>query len=308
MRKKILLILSSIIVLSGVGLIVSTLYVHTTYVNKMDNLLESHVVYNASSSDVTTEPEATTSNDLMTSIEVVEEDQKIKEIKKGTPIVEIPSLNIKVPVVNGTSSESLRVGAGKFENSVDMGDVGNFCIAGHSSTIYNCIFNNLESIKLLDAINCYNEEGKLFTYYVVDTFKTVPENYGVTLSTSEKTMTIVTCTENGTMRFIVSAKLMSDDELHDYKVSLQQSLVADAKNIANSMSDIDILSFIRKRDDISKIPYIVKFIGVEDTKPFFTNYIVSKDKLKVNKHSLDVNFNQSIGFNLNEILMEVKKI
>ena len=129
----------------------------------------------------------------------------------------------------------------------------------------------------------------------------------VTLSSNEKMMTIVTCTDNGTRRFIVSAMLMTDDELYDYKMNLKQNLVNQASSIMEDSSQVDLLSYIKSKHHISKIPYRVKYVGVEDTKPFFTNYVLSEDKLKVNEHSLDVVFNQAIGFDFNKVLTEVSK-
>lgn len=302
MRKRFIKVFGVVIFVSGVVLITCTLYIHYKYSNKMNDLLKNSVIYEA---DVTKPSEKPNAQDF--SIEVMNENQKAKKIINGTPVIRIPSLNIKVPVVRGTSPESLRLGAGKFDNSVDMGEKGNFCVAGHSSTIYNCIFNDLERIKLLDVIECYNEKGVCFKYYVVNTFKTSPEDYSVTLSSNEKMMTIVTCTDKGVRRFIVSAMLMTDDELYAYKMSLKQNLVNQASSVMKDSSQVDLLSYIKSKQHISKIPYRVKYVGVEDTKPFFTNYVLFEDKLKVNEHNLDVVFNQSVGFDFSKILMEVSK-
>lgn len=306
MRKRFIKVLGVVIIASGIALITYTLYTHYKYSNKMNDLLENSVIYEADVTRPSEKPNSTSSTQDF-AIEVMNEDQKVKKITNGTPVIRIPSLNIKVPVVDGTSSESLRLGAGKFDNSVNMGEKGNFCVAGHSSTIYNCIFNDLEKIKLLDVIECYNSKGVCFKYYVINTFKTNPENYGVTLSSNEKMMTIVTCTDNGTRRFIVSAMLMTDDELYDYKMNLKQNLVKQASSILEDSSKVDLLSYIKSKQHISKIPYRVKYVGVEDAKPFFTNYVLSEDKLKVNEHNLDIVFNQAIGFDFNKALTEVSK-
>lgn len=64
---------------------------------------------------------------------------------------EIPRLNIKVPVLEGTSSKQLQVSAGHFEDTGALGK-GNFCICGHNSTIYAEIFNDLDQIQI--AMRC----------------------------------------------------------------------------------------------------------------------------------------------------------
>jgi len=58
---------------------------------------------------------------------------------------EIPRLNIKVPVLEGTDSKALQVSAGHFEGTGALGE-GNYCIAGHNSTIYAEIFNDLDQL------------------------------------------------------------------------------------------------------------------------------------------------------------------
>jgi sortase A len=47
---------------------------------------------------------------------------------------EIPRLNIKVPVLEGTDSKALQVSAGHFEGTGALGK-GNYCIAGNNCTI-----------------------------------------------------------------------------------------------------------------------------------------------------------------------------
>lgn len=61
-------------------------------------------------------------------------------------ILEIPDLNIKVPVMDGTDKETLSVAAGHFPDTGEVGS-GNYCIAGHNSTIYAEIFNDLDEIE-----------------------------------------------------------------------------------------------------------------------------------------------------------------
>lgn len=49
-------------------------------------------------------------------------------------ILEIPDLNIKVSVMDGTDQKTLSVAAGHFPDTREVG-LGNYCIAGHNSTI-----------------------------------------------------------------------------------------------------------------------------------------------------------------------------
>lgn len=305
MKRHILRSSGVLFLCAGIVVIIITLSLHDSYKSKMDDLLKNRVVVNKNEDgnsirDGTGDLVESTLEDF--SIEGIEEDQVIGEITKGTPIISIPKLNITVPVINGTDAYSLKLGAGKFEHSVDMGEVGNFAVAGHSSTIYNCIFNNLESIKLLDVIECYNEDGVLFKYYVTDTFKVDPDNVAVTYSSTDTRMTIVTCTDNGVRRFIVSAKLMSDEELDSYKKNLRTSLVNDVIALSDKSLVLDISSYIADNISLTKIPYVINYCNSVEIKPFFTNYILYKDKLNTNKHELDTIFNQTLGFDFKYFL------
>lgn len=311
MKRLIVKFIGIICIIAGLVVVSITLYLHLDYESKMKELLNNRVILSdsqTSTSEQSMNNSVTIESDIEDfAIEELTEDQRIAEIKRGTPVIDIKSLNITVPVVNGTDKYSLKLGAGKFDHSVNMGEVGNFAVAGHSSTIYNCIFNNLESIQLLDEIDCYNEQGVLFKYYVIDKFKTTPDNIGVTFSSSQSTMTIVTCTDNGVNRFVVSAKLMSDDEISRYKRNLKQIIIERVINISDSYSNVDILSYLNSNTFFSKIPYRIKYCKVDDVDTFFSNYTVFKDKLKVKKHDLDMVFNHIIGVDFSTILMEVSK-
>lgn len=278
MKKKILIAFGLVLVVGGVALSGITLYVHNKYEIEMKKLLDSKVItVNTSDGDSVSTSDDSSLVDF--TIEAVGEDQIIGEIDEGTPTISIPSLDITVPVVEGTDKQSLKLGAGKFDNSVNMGEQGNFAVAGHSSTIYNCIFNNLENIRLLDKIICTDEKGESYTYYVTDLFKTDPTNIGVVASSTDSLMTIVTCTEGGTRRFIVRATLMSDSELEDYKRDLKQTLVERAIIIADKYSDIDIDTYILTNVKATKIPYRINYCNFEEIDSFFKNYVINDEMI-----------------------------
>lgn len=289
-RKSILDFLGVFFIVSGLIVIIIVYYLSYSSKSQTDTLISNGVVYKKDNS-IDLELHDEISN---LSIEGLDSDQEISEIKDGTPVIEIPSLDIFTPVIDGTDSVSLRYGAGKFEESVDMGEVGNFCVAGHSSSIYNCIFNDLDKIRTLSKINCYNSSGKCFTYYVIDKFVTEPEDLSVLDSSNEKIMTIVTCAENGTKRLIVVAKMFSKSELSKYKNSLRSDLVYEAVDLAGEYTDICIDNYLRY-NSIGKVPYNVHFNFGKDMKSCFYNFIVSKFLLKKSYNDF-ITFNQSVGF------------
>lgn len=132
-----------------------------------------------------------------------------QKLLKECVILEIPNLNIKVPVMDGTDKETLSVAAGHFEGTGSVGK-GNYCIAGHNSTIYAEIFNEMKHIEIgmeMDLID--NDENRTkYTYIVTKNFIVDPNETWVLEDFGDDRVTIVTCTDDGTQRQIVVGMLM----------------------------------------------------------------------------------------------------
>lgn len=170
------------------------------------------------------------------------------EVSKGVSQINIPKLKIKAPIVEGTDSYSLSVSAGHFANTAKMGKKGNYCIAGHSSSIYNCIFNDIHNIKLLEPMYLTNSVGKTFTYYVTDKFIVEPTQMEVLKQdTSDKICTIITCTDNGARRLIIRGQILSKKKLEELRN--QMGLNID-KDYLEKLDEIGYLQFdYRMTDD-----------------------------------------------------------
>lgn len=116
-------------------------------------------------------------------------------------ILTLERLNIKVAVSEGTDRDVLRVSAGHFSGT-DMPGSGNFAIAGHSSRIYTCLFNEMHKAVVGDVIHVKTRAGT--RHYVVSELLTVePEEVDVIGHTNESVLTIVTCTNDGAERLII---------------------------------------------------------------------------------------------------------
>lgn len=117
---------------------------------------------------------------------------------------EIPRLNIKVPVLEGTDSKALQVSAGHFEGTGTLGK-GNYCIAGHNSTMYAEIFNDLDQIQIGDEMYLVDTEDNHTCYlYIVTEYKTVePNDTWVLNDFDDNRLTVISCTDDGTQRQVV---------------------------------------------------------------------------------------------------------
>lgn len=116
-------------------------------------------------------------------------------------VLSLERLGIKVAISEGTTKEKLRVSAGHFSDT-DMPGEGNFAIAGHSSRIYTCLFNDLHKAVVGDELVVEAENGR--HVYIISNMETVdPENVHTIEHQNESIITIVTCINDGAQRLII---------------------------------------------------------------------------------------------------------
>ena len=134
---------------------------------------------------------------------------QLQKLLEENVVVEIPALDIKAPVLEGTDQAVLRKGAGHFPGTGDVGS-GNYCIAGHSSTIYKEFFNNLKNITPGTEIYLYDKQKKRYTYLYSESCIVDPEEVWVLNETPDDRITIITCTDTGEQRLVVVGKRKDD--------------------------------------------------------------------------------------------------
>ena len=122
--------------------------------------------------------------------------------------LKIPSLNVDVVVVEGTTVSALRAGAGHYRDSPLPCELGNVAIAGHRTT-YGKPFNQIDLMKPGDTIILETPVGSC-TYSVnKDPFIVEPTDFSVVAPTSTGTLTLTTChpKNSAAQRLIVQADL-----------------------------------------------------------------------------------------------------
>ena len=140
----------------------------------------------------------------------ISRERYLKKLLNDHVNFEIPSLNIKVPVLEGTDSKSLQVSAGHFEGTGLPGH-GNNCIAGHNSTIYAEIFNALDRIQIGDEMYLIDNDEKRtrYTYIVAEYHVVAPQSVEVLDDYGDDRLTIISCTDDGKQRQVVVGILES---------------------------------------------------------------------------------------------------
>ena len=129
-----------------------------------------------------------------------------QKLLKECIVFEIPELHIKAPVLEGTDNEVLSVAAGHFPDTGAVGK-GNYCLAGHSSTIYACIFDNLKNAESGMSMYLYDTNENCWTYTITESFIINPNDTWVLDDFGDDRMTVITCTDDGTQRQVVVGSL-----------------------------------------------------------------------------------------------------
>jgi sortase A len=136
----------------------------------------------------------------------------MRKLLKENIVFEVPSLDIKVPVLEGTDLESLQVSAGHFEGTGSLGH-GNYCIAGHNSTIYAEVFNDIDQIQIGDEMYLIDtDESRTCYTYVVTEYNIVDPNAVEVLNDyGDDRLTVISCTDDGAYRQVIVGILKDTD-------------------------------------------------------------------------------------------------
>ncbi len=139
-------------------------------------------------------------------------------LQQGRPLtrIVIPALGVDTLVVEGTSSEALRAGAGHYANTPLPGQNGNVAIAGHRTT-YGKPFNELDRLKPGDRVWLLTPVGD-YEYglseapagWTANPYITHPQDWSVIQPTAEPSVTLTTCHPKGSaaQRMIARAVLV----------------------------------------------------------------------------------------------------
>lgn len=126
-------------------------------------------------------------------------------------IINIPKIEVNLPIISGTSENELSRGIGHMNGTPLPGQIGNSALAGHRSHTFSRFFNRLEEIDLKDEIYIRTKEGtKTYEVYEIKIVK--PTDLSVLKPVEgESTITLITCHPlySNKQRLIVHGKLIS---------------------------------------------------------------------------------------------------
>ena len=189
-------IIGVLLILIGVGIIGTVAYKKIVTSQKQNELLEAFESQLAEGDNENTEEEV-----------------NLDSINGYTPIaiMEIPSIKLKQPVVEGITEDVIKYFLGKFPESTMPGEVGNFAVAGHRVSDFTDAFINLYKVKPGDNVIVTTKDGK-YTYEVEESFIVDPDQVEVLESADYEKITLITCTIGSKRRVIVTGKLIEKNQ------------------------------------------------------------------------------------------------
>lgn len=196
MLEKFRRVVGILLILIGIGIIGTVAYKKIVTSHKQNELLEAFESQLA---------EGDNNND--------EEEVNLDSINGYTPIaiIEIPSIKLKQPVVEGITEDVIKYFLGKFPESTMPGEVGNFAVAGHRVSDFTDAFINLYKVKPGDNVIVTTKDGK-YTYEVEESFIVDPDQVEVLESADYEKITLITCTIGSKRRVIVTGKLIEKNQ------------------------------------------------------------------------------------------------
>lgn len=134
---------------------------------------------------------------------ISEEDAAIFAEGDVIAILEIESIGIRYPVVEGCSSANLNKAIGHLSETGKIGEKGNCVLTGHNGSRYGEFFTKLNQVTTGDVVTLLDAEGTLHTYELTETFVVGPYDNSIKTQGDIEELTLFTCAERGTKRFVV---------------------------------------------------------------------------------------------------------
>jgi sortase A len=105
--------------------------------------------------------------------------------------IQIPTISVDAPVVQGDGWQQLKKGVGQHISSVDPGESGNIVLSAHND-IFGEIFRDLNQLEPGDQVVLFTNQ-RAYTYIVTGNQIVEPTHVEVMASTTQPTVTLISC-------------------------------------------------------------------------------------------------------------------
>lgn len=202
-RRK---IIAAMLVAAGVVMLSIPIYYHFHGQNKTDELTQQFEEILEEKANEEAESEEEKENN--TEATLSEDDAALFGEGEVIAILEIEGLDIRYPVVEGCSATNLNYAIGHMSETANVGEIGNCVLAGHNGSRYGEFFTNLNQVKKGDVVTLLDREAVLHRYEVKDYFVVSPYDNSIRTQGEDEELTLFTCAEKGTKRFVVKCEAM----------------------------------------------------------------------------------------------------
>lgn len=201
MKIKLTIILKAILIILiitlGVGMTAFFIKHEIHKKQVQDNIEYIYHIYNNDNSQDILNKHITENNEHV-GVPVKATEGKTETSLNSVAVLEIPKIEFKDIVLEGTTQDTLANGIGLFEHSSIL--EGNVCLAGHNTTRFLKKLNELEIGDSINYLSCLGRKE-----YVVSHIQIIDENdWSLLEETTDNRITIITCVKNNpNLRFCV---------------------------------------------------------------------------------------------------------
>ena len=182
-------ILAVICMMAGITIAAIPIYLHICGERSANELMEEF-------------EQEITGNDTSEEKAANQEKETLPEGENVIGIIEISSIGIRYPVIEGTAGEALNKGIGHMSDTAAIGETGNCVLCGHNGSRHGTFFTPLNTVSIGDKVKLTDKNGEVH-YYRIDATKVIePTDTSIKADDGTKRLTLFTCANRGTMRFV----------------------------------------------------------------------------------------------------------
>ena len=127
-------------------------------------------------------------------------------------IIKIEAIDIRYPVLEGTSGGVLNKGIGHLTETSGIGEKGNCVLCGHNGSRRGIFFTPLNTIQIGDKVELIDKKGKSHIFKIANTKVVGPRDNSIKNTDGTEKLTLFTCAEGGTKRFVCECVPEENDE------------------------------------------------------------------------------------------------
>lgn len=198
MRKKIKRIFVRICIVTGIALLAVPFYYYFHGQNETDKLMKQFEKTLEENEDETEKPKEEGKEQTSLS----QEDAALLSGEDVIGIIEIEAIDIRYPVLEGAGDSQIRYAIGHISETAGLGKKGNCVLCGHNGSRNGTFFTSLNQLSAGDKVKITDKKGEVRMYEVADTSVIGPYDNTVKNQSDEEILTLLTCADNGTKRFV----------------------------------------------------------------------------------------------------------